>query len=177
MRTKTALLATLFCVPAFAGPASAQEPNLTLPDIAVTATRVPTELDRIPAGVTVITRRMIEDNGFNTLTDALIGIPGVRVSPAGGPGGQASIFVRGTNSNHVLVLRDGMVQGQAVTLGLRGLAMTEVLSGLSQGDAVLADATAPLADGTRVRFTPRAAPVAATGADAASANEMPVNLN
>ena len=77
----------------------------------------------------------------------------------------------------VLVLRDGMVQGQAVTLGLRGLAMTEVLSGLSQGDAVLADATAPLPDGTRVRFTPRAAPMAATGADAASANEMPVNLN
>ncbi len=108
MRTKTALLATLFCVPALAGSASAQEPILTLPDVAITATRVPTELDRIPAGVTVITRRMIEDNGFNTLTDALIGIPGVRVSPAGGPGGQASIFVRGTNSNHVLVLRDGM---------------------------------------------------------------------
>lgn len=77
----------------------------------------------------------------------------------------------------VLVLRDGIVQGQLVTLGLRGLAMTEVLSGLSQGDAVLADATTPLADGTRVRFTPRAAPVAATGTDAASANEMPVNLN
>ena len=26
---------------------------------------------------------------------------------AGGAGGQASVFVRGTNSNHVLVLRDG----------------------------------------------------------------------
>lgn len=77
----------------------------------------------------------------------------------------------------VLLLRDGKVQAQAVTLGLRGLAMTEVLAGLSAGDAVLADATAPLADGTRVRFTPRAAPVAATGADSASANEMPVNLN
>ena len=77
----------------------------------------------------------------------------------------------------VLLLRDGKVQAQAVTLGLRGLAMTEVLAGLSAGDAVLADATAPLADGTRVRFTPRAAPVAANGAESASANEMPVNLN
>lgn len=137
MRKKLALLATLFCVPALAAgndPASptafpvpigtdpknpASEavdatqpaltpPELTLPDVAVTATRVPTELDRIPAGVTVITRRMIEEHGFNTLTDALTGIPGVRVSPAGGPGGQASLFVRGSNSNHVLVLRDGM---------------------------------------------------------------------
>jgi HlyD family secretion protein len=77
----------------------------------------------------------------------------------------------------VLLLRDGRVQGQVVTLGLRGLAMTEVLSGLSPGDAVLADATALLADGARVRFTPRAAPVAANGAESASANEMPVNLN
>jgi HlyD family secretion protein len=77
----------------------------------------------------------------------------------------------------VLLLRDGRVQGQVVTLGLRGLAMTEVLSGLSPGDAVLADATALLADGARVRFTPRAAPVAANGAESAAANEMPVNLN
>ena len=32
----------------------------------------------------------------------------MRVSQSGGPGGNASVFVRGTNSNHVLVLRDGM---------------------------------------------------------------------
>lgn len=77
----------------------------------------------------------------------------------------------------VLVLRDGKVQGQNVTLGLRGLAMTEILSGLSAGDKVLADATVPLADGTRVRFTERTAPVAGTASDSATLNEMPVNLN
>jgi len=103
MRQKIALLAMAFCVPATAWSA-----ELTLPDLAITATRVPTPLERIPAGVTMITRRQIEDFGFNTLTEALAGIPGVRVSPAGGPGGQASVFVRGSNSNHVLVLRDGM---------------------------------------------------------------------
>ena len=32
----------------------------------------------------------------------------MRVSQSGGPGGNASVFVRGTNSNQVLVLRDGM---------------------------------------------------------------------
>lgn len=53
----------------------------------------------------------------------------------------------------VLVVRDGKVHRQNVTLGLRGLAMSEIVSGLSAGDAVLADATAPLADGARVRFT------------------------
>ena len=51
----------------------------------------------------------------------------------------------------VLLLRNGKIQRQKVTLGLRGLAMSEIISGLSKGDQVLADATSPLADGERVR--------------------------
>jgi vitamin B12 transporter len=62
----------------------------------------------IPAGVTVIDRQTIEQRGYTTLPDALAAVPGVRVSQSGGPGGNASVFVRGTNSNAVLVLRDGM---------------------------------------------------------------------
>ena len=62
----------------------------------------------IPAGVSVIDRQTIEERGYTTLTDALSAVPGVRVSQSGGPGGNASVFVRGTNSNAVLVLRDGM---------------------------------------------------------------------
>lgn len=79
-----------------------------LPDVVVTATRIPTPVENIPAGVTVIDRAAIEAHGYNTLTDALADVPGLHVSPSGGPGGQASAFVRGANSNHVLVLRDGM---------------------------------------------------------------------
>ena len=56
----------------------------------------------------MIDRQTIEAHGYNTLVDALAGVPGVHVSPSGGPGGQASVFIRGTNSDHVLVLRDGM---------------------------------------------------------------------
>jgi len=59
-----------------------------------------------------------------------------------------------------------------------GLAMSEVLDGLSAGDRVLADGTAPLADGgERVRFIERQAPVAGTIGDAATRNEPPVNFN
>lgn len=79
-----------------------------LPQVVVTATRVPTELNDIPAGVTVITRQEIEARDYNTLTEALSAVPGIRVSQSGGPGGNATVFVRGTNSNQVLVLRDGM---------------------------------------------------------------------
>lgn len=51
----------------------------------------------------------------------------------------------------VLLLHNGKVQRQKVTLGLRGLAMSEVIEGLNVGDQVLVDATSSLADGARVR--------------------------
>jgi vitamin B12 transporter len=87
--------------------AIADEPAQT-PELVVTATRIPTPALDIPAGVTVIDRQTIEQRGYTTLTDALAAVPGVHVSQSGGPGGNASVFVRGTNSNAVLVLRDGM---------------------------------------------------------------------
>lgn len=76
--------------------------------IVVTATRVPTPLDDIPAGVTIIDRATIEARGYTDLVQALSAVPGLRVAQSGGPGAQASVFIRGTNSNHVLVLRDGV---------------------------------------------------------------------
>jgi vitamin B12 transporter len=88
-------------------PALADEPAQTQETV-VTATRIPTPVVDIPAGVTVIDRQTIEQRGYTTLTDALAAVPGIHVSQSGGPGGNASVFVRGTNSNAVLVLRDGM---------------------------------------------------------------------
>ncbi|MFN2329650.1 MAG: efflux RND transporter periplasmic adaptor subunit [Chromatocurvus sp.] len=81
------------------------------------------------------------------------------------------------NSAQLLVLRDGRVQRQRVTLGLRGLAMSEVLDGLSAGDRVLADANAPLPEGARVRFVERSAPTASRPGEAGTRNELPVKLN
>ena len=101
MRKLLAALVMVSCVSAYAE-------EIALPDTVVTATRVPTPASLIPAGVTTIDRQTIEARGYNTLTDALADVPGFHVSASGGPGGQASVFVRGTNSNHVLVLRDGM---------------------------------------------------------------------
>jgi vitamin B12 transporter len=78
------------------------------PDVVVTATRVPTPVLDIPAGVSVVDRQTMEVRDYTNLVQALSAIPGIRVSQSGGPGGNASVFVRGTNSNQVLVLRDGM---------------------------------------------------------------------
>src|SRR5665213_2158458 len=69
--------------------ARADDAPLTVPETVVTATRVPTPVENVAAGVTVIDRATIESHGYNTLTDALADVPGLHVSPSGGPGGQA----------------------------------------------------------------------------------------
>ncbi len=104
--TRAILLATTVALPAYAQ--TPEVPATVLPDRVVTATRVPTLADQIPAGVTVIDRATIEQRGYTTLVDALQAVPGLRVVQSGGLGGNASAFIRGTNSNHVLVLRDGL---------------------------------------------------------------------
>ena len=100
----------LFALPAmiFVTQIAVAQPVVTIPDTVITATRTPTPVTDIPAGVTVIDRQAIDDSGATTLGEVLATVPGLHVSPSGGPGGQSSVFMRGTNSNHVLVLRDGM---------------------------------------------------------------------
>lgn len=77
----------------------------------------------------------------------------------------------------VLAVREGRVVRVPVQLGLRGLAMSEVLQGLSAGDQVLASAATleGLQEGTRVRIAIEDLP-AATG-DAATSGELPVNFD
>lgn len=97
------------------GPAAGQDRLRTLPETVVTATGVPTDPARVAAGITVIDRRTIEERGYTTLAEALTAVPGLRVVQTGGRGQAATVFVRGTNSNHVLVLRDGVPQNDPST--------------------------------------------------------------
>jgi len=101
-------LAAAMLLPAHALGQTPPPGGTVLPESVVTATRVPTLVERIPAGVTVIDRATIEARGYTTLTEALSAVPGLRVVSSGGLGGNASAFTRGTNSNHTLVLRDGI---------------------------------------------------------------------
>lgn len=76
----------------------------------------------------------------------------------------------------VLLVRDSKIQRQKVKLGLRGLAMSEVISGLKAGDQVLSDATSALKEGTRVRFKPEEINYADQNNDASNKNELPVKF-
>lgn len=80
----------------------------SLTDVVVTATRTETPLNEIGSAVTVITAEDILARQIKNVADALRIVPGVDVIRSGGPGQQTSVFMRGANSNHTLVLIDGV---------------------------------------------------------------------
>jgi vitamin B12 transporter len=84
------------------------QPSAAVSETVVTATRVPTPIERVPAGVTVIDRQTIEERGYQTLAEALATVPGLSLLQSGGLGQPSSAFIRGTASRHALVLLDGV---------------------------------------------------------------------
>ena len=76
--------------------------------IVVTATRTEIRLDDATVPVTVITREDIEQSLATDLAELLRFEAGIDVGRNGGPGQSTSIFLRGTESNHTLVLVDGV---------------------------------------------------------------------
>jgi vitamin B12 transporter len=83
--------------------------------VVVTATRIPTRVNEVIADVTVIDRAAIEQAGPATLPELLARQPGLHVVDSGGPGKNASVFMRGTASTHTLLLVDGVPLGSATT--------------------------------------------------------------
>jgi len=98
----------LFLAAAATLAAATAHAQTAVPDTIVTATRIPTDLGRVPAAITVITRQEIEERGLSTLAEALQLVPGLRLAQSGGPGQQASLFLRGNSSRSTLVLLDGV---------------------------------------------------------------------
>lgn len=106
MRAK--YLAAILAALTLTRPTLAQQSLRTLPETVVTATRIPTALERIPAGVTVIDRETIERRGYQTLAETLAAVPGFRLRSSGGPGAETLAFIRGAETRHTLVLLDGV---------------------------------------------------------------------
>jgi vitamin B12 transporter len=79
-----------------------------LEPVVVTATRTESPAREVLASVSLIPGDQLTMRPAADLGDALRFVPGVEVARLGGPGQQTSVFVRGTESNHVLVLMDGL---------------------------------------------------------------------
>ncbi len=92
----------------------------SLEPVVVTATRTAQTVDSTLASVTIITRADIERTQARSVPELLAGTPGVAIANSGGMGKATSVFLRGSNSDHVLVLVDGIKLGSA-TLGTAAL--------------------------------------------------------
>ena len=74
----------------------------------VTATRTPVALDAVGAPVIVISRDDIERSLASDVSELLQVHAGMEIARNGGPGQTTSLFTRGTDSNHTVVLIDGV---------------------------------------------------------------------
>lgn len=114
------IFAALLCAPFSGFTADTRNPassgNATLDNIVVTATRTPQALSNTLAPTTVIERADIERLQVRSVSELLRRTPGVDIANSGGPGKLTSVFLRGTESDHVLVLIDG-VEYRSATAG------------------------------------------------------------
>lgn len=92
---------------AYAPLSFAAEP-INLEDTFVTATRTPQPKEAVIADVTVIDQEEIQRAGQSTLVEVLQRQPGIEITNNGGPGKVSGIYMRGSNSDHVVVLVDGI---------------------------------------------------------------------
>lgn len=116
-QARTSVVAALAAVAAVAAAADAQAPDGAGParedtvevgDLVVTAHRVPVARDAVTASLTVIDREEIESSGADHVLELLHGTPGANVAQSGSFGDQASLFLRGGESDYVKVLVDGV---------------------------------------------------------------------
>jgi len=95
-------------------PLSAEDPKKQtgLPplqhEVVVTATRIETPAREIASSVTVITGSDLEKTKKPMVLEALQGVMGLAVIQNGGLGSASSVFLRGANSEHILILLDGV---------------------------------------------------------------------
>jgi vitamin B12 transporter len=114
---KKTLLATALLSCTLTAHAADQNDASSLTPVIVTATRTAITADEALSSVTVITRADIERLQPLSVPDLLTGLPGVSFANTGGYGQQTSLFMRGSNSTHTLLLVDGVRVG-SVSAGL-----------------------------------------------------------
>ena len=84
--------------------------------ITVTGTRTPVRASDVVADITLIDREALQRAEGRTLVDLLTQQAGLQMSSNGGPGKTASVFIRGLEARHTLLLVDG-VPLSAATVG------------------------------------------------------------
>lgn len=114
---KTALRPTAFALLGLTPIGALQASPLTLQQQVVTSTRTEQAASASIAALTVIDRQQIERSQAQSVPELLQRVPGISLVNNGGPGKSTALYMRGSNSNHVLVLIDGIKVGSVTSGG------------------------------------------------------------
>ncbi len=90
------------------------EPEM-LPELVITATRTPENLQRIGSAISVVESKDIAAWGSRSMVDVLRQVPGLDITESGGPGGISTVRLRGAESRQTLVLIDNIRVGDAAS--------------------------------------------------------------
>lgn len=82
--------------------------NAALDTLVVTATRSEEKIGNVPARISIIEPHILEQSPIAELPHLLMSDASIDMLQYGGYGQTASIYMRGTNDTHTLVLRDGV---------------------------------------------------------------------
>ncbi len=133
-RTPSALAVLALCGPVLALAESASSADT----VVVTGSRAPEPLAQAVRQVQVLSAEDIAVSGVQSLPQLLASLSGVEAVASGGLGQISSVFIRGANGNHTVVLVDGVRIGSATTgaaalesLPLALIDRVEVLPGAS----------------------------------------------
>ncbi|WP_159822381.1 TonB-dependent receptor domain-containing protein [Colwellia sp. 20A7] len=113
--TQIAVTSVLFSAASSSVANTVTEKSADIENIVVTANRTQQEQFLSLSATVVIGRAEIEAIQPQNVTELLNTVAGVTVANLGGAGQSSSVFMRGTNSNHTLVLVDGVRIGSATT--------------------------------------------------------------
>ena len=107
----TALAAGISALCIFSSQISVAADSIAQPKldtIVVTATRSQEKLENVPARISIIDESLIDQSPIASFPHLLMSDASINMVQLGGYGQQASFFLRGTESDHTLVLRDGV---------------------------------------------------------------------
>ena len=113
---KVGLLLLLLFLFSFSRLPVAEPAEPTLPPVFVTSTRTEIPLQQVTTSASVITAKDLEEQHAVSVLEALRQVPGLDVVQSGSRGTTTSVFIRGSGSDQVLVLVDG-VEVNSTTLG------------------------------------------------------------
>lgn len=85
--------------------------------LTINTTKIGIPEDRVGSYVSVVTREQIRRMQATSLLEVLQRLPGVDVVQNGGLGNSASIFIRGMNAEHTLVLMNGIEMNDPISPG------------------------------------------------------------